>query len=60
MDRIRTRDVKHYNLVNIGDNEYTTEENVDDFLEITRAMVLSFDRYNFFNSLIEMNNFCNG
>ncbi len=49
MERIRQKDPKHYSLVNIGDNEYTNEKNVDKFLETTKAKVLCFDRYNFFN-----------
>ncbi len=49
IERIRQKDPKHYSLVNIGDNEYTTEKNIDKFLEITKAKVLCFDRYNFFN-----------
>ncbi len=47
--RIRARDPNHGCLVNIGDDEYTTDENVEDFINTTGVSVLMYDRYNFFN-----------
>ncbi len=49
IERIREKDPDHYSLVNIGDNEYTTDDNVEDFINRTRVRVLCYDRYNFFN-----------
>ncbi len=49
IDRIRKKDAEHYSLVNIGDNEYTTDENIEYFLDTTKINVLCYDRYNFFN-----------
>ena len=49
--RIRQEDPNpsHGCLINIGDDEYTTDENVEDFLNTTGVGVLCYDRYNFFN-----------
>ncbi len=49
IDRIRKKDTEHYSLVNIGDDEYTTDENIEHFLDTTKINVLCYDRYNFFN-----------
>ncbi len=49
LQRIRDKDPYHYSLVNIGDNEYTTDDNVEDFIHTTGTEVLCYDRYEFFN-----------
>ncbi len=47
--RIKEKDPLHYSLVNIGDNEYTTDDNIEYFIDTTKVEVLCYDRYNFFN-----------
>ena len=49
ISRIKQNDTLHFSLVNIGDNEYTTDENIEKFIDTTNIRVLSYDRYNFFN-----------
>ncbi len=49
VERIRKNDPYHYSLINIGDNEYTTEKNMEKFINTTKIKVLCYDRYNFFN-----------
>ncbi len=47
--RIKENDPNHYSLINIGDNEYTTDRNIEKFIDTTEVKVLCYDRYNFFN-----------
>ncbi len=49
IQRIKDKDPLHYSLVNIGDNEYTTDDNIEHFIDTTKVEVLCYDRYNFFN-----------
>ena len=47
--RIETIDPERYCLINIGDNEYSTDENIEKFITQTQIKALSYDHYNFFN-----------
>ena len=48
---IKKYDKKHLFLINIGDNEYTTKENLDLFFNKINPNIISFDYYNFLNKV---------